>query len=350
VNRDLCVAGIGSCTALGADLWSSAAAVRAGLTAFAEHPYMVDRAGEPMVVARAPYLEVDAPLASRMAFLAARAALYACLEAVGPNRRAVRFPVVVGIPPDLPGLEQTLAASFRDTLGGAAIASLDTVATGHSAALLALEIAAQRIESGSAEWCLVGGVDSYMDPERLEHLEETGQLHSLSNPWGFIPGEGAGFCVITTVRNAEEWGVKPALRIASVASAREANLIRTGSVCIGAGLSTAIRDALSTLPSGAQVDTVVCDINGDAYRADEYGFSIARMSDCFRDATDITTPADSWGDVGAASGILFLGLVIAAAHKGYGKGPHALMWTSSDTGERAAALVEAAIDRPSGDA
>jgi 3-oxoacyl-[acyl-carrier-protein] synthase-1 len=339
VNTDVCVIGSGACTSIGADLWSSAAAVRAGLTGFAEHPYMVDRAGEPMVVARAPYIDVDTPLTTRMVFLAARAACHACIQAFGENSSGVWFPLLIGIPSDVPGLAQALAANFRKPIGAAHIRSVDTVAAGHSAALIALEIAVDRIKSGSADWFLVGGVESYIDPERLERLDETGQLHAPSNAWGFIPGEGAAFCVITTVRNAVRWGIQPRERIVSVASARESNLIRTGSVCVGIGLSAAIRNVLFALPSEAQVDTVVCDMNGDAYRADEYGFTVARMGEHFRDSTDVTTPADCWGDVGAASGLLFLALVLAVARKGYIKGPHALVWTSSDTGERAAVLL-----------
>lgn len=348
MNTDLCVAGIGACTSLGADLLSSAAAVRAGVTAFAEHPYMVDRSGEPMVVARASYLDPDAPLAGRMAILGERAALHACAQALGERFKRTALSILVGLPFEVPGLAQIIAEDLRKALGSESVESVETVSAGHSSALLALEIAMERIGSGRAEWCLVGGVDSYMDAERLEHLDATGQLHSPSNSWGFIPGEGAGFCVITTVQNALRWGTRPLGRLVSASSAREVNLIRTDSVCLGAGLSRAIRDAISALSSGARVDTVVCDMNGDAYRADEYGFSIARMGERFHDATEVTTPADSWGDVGAASGILLLGLAITAARKGYAKGPHALVWTSSDTGERAAALLQTVMEEESG--
>jgi len=88
---------------------------------------------------------------------------------------------------------------------------------------------------------------------------------------------------------------------------------------------------------------VLCDQNGEAYRADEYGFSLTRTHRFFVDGSDFTAPADCWGDVGAASGPLFLMLAAAAAQKGYARGRWTLAWTSAEGGERSAALVHAEI-------
>jgi 3-oxoacyl-[acyl-carrier-protein] synthase-1 len=51
------------------------------------------------------------------------------------------------------------------------------------------------------------------------------------------------------------------------------------------------------------------------------------------------TPADCWGDIGAASGPLFANLAVAAGLRGYAKGPRTLIWASSERGDRAAAVV-----------
>ena len=48
------VVSLGASTPVGRCAWSSAAAVRAGISGFGQHPYMIDTAGEPMRVARAP--------------------------------------------------------------------------------------------------------------------------------------------------------------------------------------------------------------------------------------------------------------------------------------------------------
>ena len=51
MNEPSYIVSLGASTPVGRDAWSSAAAVRAGVSAFAEHPYMDDTAGEPMIVA-----------------------------------------------------------------------------------------------------------------------------------------------------------------------------------------------------------------------------------------------------------------------------------------------------------
>ena len=62
-GRSRSIVGLGASTAVGRDAWSSAAAVRAGISGFGEHPFMIDTAGNPMRVAAAPWLDVAlAPL------------------------------------------------------------------------------------------------------------------------------------------------------------------------------------------------------------------------------------------------------------------------------------------------
>ena len=81
-----------------------------------------------------------------------------------------------------------------------------------------------------------------------------------------------------------------------------------------------------------------CDLNGEPYRADEFGFAALRTKESFESASDFVAPADCWGDVAAAGGPLHAMLAVAAASKGYAKGELAFAWASSEPGERAAAL------------
>jgi 3-oxoacyl-[acyl-carrier-protein] synthase-1 len=92
-------------------------------------------------------------------------------------------------------------------------------------------------------------------------------------------------------------------------------------------------------PDGPRIDDIIGDMNGEPYRADEYAFAIVRTSRRFVDAGTFQAPADCWGDVGAASGPLFAVLATAAASRGYARGPHTLLWTSSESGERTALVL-----------
>jgi 3-oxoacyl-[acyl-carrier-protein] synthase-1 len=133
-------------------------------------------------------------------------------------------------------------------------------------------------------------------------------------------------------------------KVTAVATSKETNLIKTESVCVGRGLSEAVKSVISRLPNAeTKVDSVICDLNGEAYRADEYGFTVARTSDRFEDSSGYLAPADCWGDVGAASGPLFIVLLVAAARRGYARGPYTLLCTSSEHGHRSAALFYADV-------
>jgi len=90
-----------------------------------------------------------------------------------------------------------------------------------------------------------------------------------------------------------------------------------------------------------------CDMNGEPYRAEEYGFATLRAGEALMKTAEFEAPASNWGDVGAASGPLYFALAEAAARKGYAPGPITAMFTSSESGERCGCILKA--NAPSGD-
>ena len=338
------ITGLGACTVVGRSAWASAAAVRAGISGFVQHPYMIDTAGEPMRAAIAPWLDIGLQGTERLIalLLPAMEEALAALPAVVPADRcalALGLPTVrPGLPPDVAGpLLQRVHQRFGRRFG-----SQITFQAGHAAGLLALQAAFQALSQGRLEACLVAGVDSWIAPETLEWLEAEDQLHGagpLNNAWGFIPGEGAGALLLLREDTRISSDATAWARILSVGRAHESKRIKTRTVCIGEGLTSAFQAALQAVPAGAKVTDIYCDMNGEPYRADEFGFSALRTSEYFESASDFIAPADCWGDVGAAGGPLHGLLACAAAHKGYANGPLAFVWSSSETGERAAALL-----------
>jgi 3-oxoacyl-[acyl-carrier-protein] synthase-1 len=234
--------------------------------------------------------------------------------------------------------------TVTDTPGGR-LADVQFLANGHSAGLMALDAGCRLLQDGVAEFCLIGGVDSTLHPDTLEWIEDCDQLHKPANAWGLIPGEAAGFCLLCTGRSAERHGLPVLGKVVAVATAHEENRIKTDTVCIGKGLTDAVRKVLpAEAASGPIIDGIICDLNGEPYRADEFGFLMARTGEWFRNGPDFLAPADCWGDVGAASGPLFVALATVAASKGYAPGPYTLVWTSSERGERCAALIHATVE------
>jgi 3-oxoacyl-[acyl-carrier-protein] synthase I len=184
----------------------------------------------------------------------------------------------------------------------------------------------------------VGGADSWLEPQRLDALDVADRLHSVNQPWGFTPGEAAGFCLVTTGECARRLGLQAHAEILAVGTGRETKLMGTRTVCIGEGLTAAFR---AVLHPRHRVAHGYCDFNGETYRADEFGFAVCRTRDCFIDPGSFTAAAECWGDVGAASGLLALALPMAAWQRHYAHGPVALAWSSSANAPlRAAALLQ----------
>ena len=340
------IGGLGASTPIGRTAWASAAAARAGVCGFSEHPFMIDTAGEPMRVARAPWLDVNVEGRERLAEL-----LFPAIdEALGPladdaNGRPARLGLALALPPPRPGQSPALAGELSMAIAerypGLFVRSLNFEA-GHAAGHLAMDAAIRGCASGSIEAWVVAGVDSYLAPETLEWVEACDQLHGggvLNNAWGFIPGEAAGAVLVGTRDFARRHGLEALGEVVSVGIGQEAHLIKTDAVCIGEGLTQAFRQALQALGPGEQIHNVFCDLNGETYRADEYGFTALRTKDRFRAATDFVAPADCWGDVGAASALLYISLAVLSHRKRYGKGPLSMVWASAESGERGAAVI-----------
>jgi len=348
VQPGVCVVGFGAATAIGRTAPATAAAARAGIAGYAEHPFMISKRVEPYIQARAPYLDVTLPLPQRLLGLALPSAQEALEKLVDRLTAPVSVPVFVGLPSPRPGLPAELGPELIRQLAGVTapgcrLAPIQLLQQGHSAGLMAVELACQALRGRQSHFCLAGGVDSYVDPDTLDWLEKHDQIHNPDNAWGFIPGEAAAFCLLCDEGTAEELELPVRCRIVAVATDNEPNRIKTDTVCVGAGLTKVFRKVLPALPPDARVDNILCDQNGEAYRADEYGFSLTRTNKFFVDGSDFVSPADCWGDVGAASGPLFVVLAATAAQKGYARGPWTLAWTSSEGGERSAALIYAEV-------
>jgi 3-oxoacyl-[acyl-carrier-protein] synthase-1 len=338
------VAAFAAATPVGRDVWSSAAAVRAGVSGLTQHPFMIDSAGEPMKVALVPWLGVQLTGTRRLQSL-----LYPVIDQllgwrteVAPN---LRMALALALPSMRPGagaeLSTEMLAGAKARYGDAFDAAA-AFPNGHAAGLLALDVVCGKLAQGAFDACIVAGVESYMAPETLEWLEKCDQLHGagrLNNAWGFIPGEGAGAILLVRGEVAHQCGNDLHAQVLGVGVAKEAKHLKTETVCIGEGLTQAFKGALQGLPAGEKITDVYCDMNGEPYRADEYGFTCLRTGQCFESAADFVAPADCWGDVSAASVPLQIALASIAGRKGYAKGATAFVWASSEKGERGAVTL-----------
>lgn len=340
----------GARTPLGLSSAASAAAYRAGLNAMGDHPFMIDQVGDPMPGALDTQLDPGLIGPQRLLALAESAIREACLSLAEctPASR-IRLPLYLGLPEFRPGFTEQDTQVIRSGLmrfEGLPISlpEVHVFPRGHAAGLAALAAAVEKMEQGSFEACLVGGVESYFHPDTMEWLDENRQLAGAVSRSGFVPGEGSGCCLLMTASACNKLKLDACARVLTVASEIESKLIKTSNICIGEGLTEVVRRAVSSRSSGSgPINTVICDINGERYRGEEWGFVCLRLSQYFDDPTAYWCPADSWGDMGAASGPLFAMLTCQAAARGYAKGPRTLVWASSEKGLRGSAVIETLV-------
>src|SRR5262249_28305891 len=154
----------------------------------------------------------------------------ACRPLDAPRPRSLgRLPVYLGLPEVRPGFTEADAEAVRvglTRLEGLPLrlGEVTSFPTRHAAGLVALSAAARSVAQGAHEACLVGGVDSYFHPDTMEWLDANRQLVGTVSRSGFVPGEGAGFCLLMTEAACARVGLRGPLRLRATAVGRETKL------------------------------------------------------------------------------------------------------------------------------
>jgi 3-oxoacyl-[acyl-carrier-protein] synthase-1 len=348
MTAPVCIAAIGARTPLGMTAAASAAAYRAAVSTFMEHAYLVDITGVPMVGAMDSEMSPYVSGAARLQALAETALVDACTVLEGVADSGTQLPLYFCLPEERPGIAPGETAQVRESLSRVhgsrwRWSDVKAVAAGHAGGFGLMGEALYAIRSGEIEACVVGGVDSYFVPDTMEWLDLTRRLASSRTRSSFVPGEAACFCLLASEQQCRRWGLPVLGTLLSVGAAQEQARMRIGEICVGTGLTAAVGEALRRVDGPMRrVDTIVCDINGERHRGDEWGYACLRLAEWFDDPTTYWSPADCWGDVGAASGPLFVMLACQAAERGYAPGSRFLLWCSSESGLRTAAVLDTA--------
>ena len=332
---NVAIVGLGARTPVGYRAPASAAAIRCNIRRLQLHPFIVDGEGEPIRVGLDPGLRDDQMGAVRLVVMG-RSAVKEALSGLDVSR-APQLDVVLALPDRRPGFSDRTAEWVANELAdGLLPRPVELGPSGHAGALDALRQAAQRIEAGHAELCVIVGIDSYLAPDTVDWLIATERLGGGSNPDGFALGE-AGTCMVVAHRSL---GYRPLAFVRGAHSAQERATIRGEEEPLGHALSAAIKGATVSLrlPEEALAD-VYCDLNGERYRTDEWGAAMLRTGHAFR-TVDHTQTSTCVGDVGAAHGPLGCILSVRSWARGYANGPRALICGGSEAGLRTAVLLE----------
>ena len=345
------IIGAGAQTSVGLDLPMTASCVRCGMNRFALSEYLRDEeTGEPMALALLKSLPEDVFAFERMKTLAVAAAQ----EALAPWRDIMSdysssdsaIPIVLSVPHERPGFPKgsgrklfvEITRELPVRADGPRCGIFDT---GHEGGLAALGYAVHLIQNESALACLVGGVESFKEIETLHWFEAMGRIKKENQPHGFLPGEGAGFILVCSPELAKRGQVRALAEVVAWGRAVEPHPWYSAEPTIGTGLTQALQQVFAgQSPEEVQAEITYCDLNGECWRADEWGYAYLRTGKYHSEPLDMVHPADCWGDIGAASGTLLVGLACHQFFRAHHVKSTALIWTASDTRPlRAACLL-----------
>jgi 3-oxoacyl-[acyl-carrier-protein] synthase-1 len=213
----------------------------------------------------------------------------------------------------------------------------------HAGVFYALAAATADLATGRIKHAIVGAVDTYLDEATLEWLADINRLKTDRTVNGIIPGEGAAFLVAENREVAVARGVSPLARIDGIATAMENHGIYSEMPCRGEGLTKALQNTLDDLPDrGTDTAVVVCDLNGERYRALEWGLALGRALGALQHSPIVWHPAGSIGDAGAAAGPINIGVGAVTVANNYARLGDVLVWGSSDKGQRGSAYLRPA--------
>lgn len=238
-------------------------------------------------------------------------------------------------------LEERFVSELTRTTGLTTFSVTGTSFRGSAGVFSQVSRAISMIEKGELDYCIVGGIDSYIDYDRLSLYDDQWRIKSERNVDGFIPGEGSVMFLLENVSNAENRSMAPLSSLSAVVGDVEKNHINSGKNSSGNGLGNVVQNLYKLTELEKKIAWTMNDMNGESYRGHEWGTILVRHNSLFDDEHVLDHPADCVGELGAAGGALLVAQTTFAFVNGFNRADNALVYVSSDSGERAAMLVQA---------
>ena len=346
------VVGVGMLTSVGVSAVETAASVRAATARFVPTPVR-DKQFQPFTIAEVPN-DALPPLAEplrgivslsdreRRLLRLATSPLRECLAVLPAT------PTKLALCLALPEQETTRPIDSAAFLSHLVIQTgspfdpkvSDAMHVGRAGGLLAIGQAVLTIQAGRGEFVVAGGIDSYRDLFVLGTLDRERRVKSESNLDGFIPGEGAAFLLLCSARAAASHSLRVLARVAPIVTGFEPGHLYSSEVYRGDGLARTFQQLVARGDIDAPIAEVYSSMTGESHWVKEWGVAFMRTRGAFREGHGMHHPADCFGETGAASGPLMVGLAALGIDGRYRRSP-ALAYGSSDRGARAAMIVTA---------
>jgi len=352
MNTKLAITGLGMVTSVGYDTVTACASIRAGLKKYSESPVSTldfhELENVPIITSALDGLTdgyVGAGLYGRILNIA----LTDLMESSGIQNFSPEFlkntcfilclsPVrdYEKLAPDI-DLEQLKKILSLKVSGGQYSVSIDICMLGHASLLLELEKIQERIAKNEFQHAILIGIDSLVGKEEIAFYSGHNRLKTDDNPDGFIPGEAGVAIMVEEPKAAQARGANIEAYISNVFSIAGENKSFVGQRNGGSALASVVINSLNDFPN---VKSYYCDLNGESARAREWGWAIpAIQMQCGYVPEHMMVPAESLGDTGAASGGISICAITRSYARHYSQSDSTLVWSSSDDGTVASAII-----------
>jgi 3-oxoacyl-[acyl-carrier-protein] synthase-1 len=207
----------------------------------------------------------------------------------------------------------------------------------HTAGPWALREACSALRERAVDVAVVSGLDSHLHRPHLDKLIGRAQVKTALDPNGLIPGEAGAAVVLERQADARTRQAPILARVGSISASSGAVPYSPELPVRAEALSDVLQEALHE--AAAPFGRIIVDLNGERWRFLEWGLAETRCGRHLTPGWQLWHPADCLGDVGAASGPLFLCLAVRAFARRYaGEGGILLVNMSAD-GQRAATVL-----------
>jgi 3-oxoacyl-[acyl-carrier-protein] synthase I len=342
----LAIVSLGLCSPLGLTARSTQAEVMAGTARIFETD-VKDSWGEPVRASSLTLLPTDHSRSERMTALAITA-LTDCMQDA-PAVKDVPLPCVLGVPEGGSGAAVDLQQLTDALLAAGAtwrlqLADRGIIRAGRASFFQALCRAQELLSSHLHPFVLVGAVDSLCDCESLQMLARKRRTLGGPNRDGIIPGEGAGFVLLTQPhrQKANTWEKKAVVLACKLAT--DAHPFLRAQPTQGEGLTEAFRLLRAHPRAGTRRTDIFLSCQPmEAFWGQEFTYAYLRNGALLPEPLRGDSITGSLGDLGAAAGIVQLAM---ALHPRRNWRPQeatlwrALIYGSSDSGHVGACVVE----------
>lgn len=339
--------GIGMLTPVGLNTVQTCAAVRAGISGYAQSSVM-NKESDPMTLALVPEDALHGLDDADAVGLTARKrrmlqlAIPALGEALESLPEQPDIPLFLAVPEGPREDPDIVYDDFLDRLVSGSGASIcpntsEIIAGGRATGMDAVRRAIDYLSAGQGEFVLVGGVDSHLDLRLLSILDRDDRVLADGVMDGFVPGEGAGFLLLRSDSALSDEDEPRVVRLHRPGISEEPGHRFSDTACTGDGLTGAIREALSDI-QGELVKSVFTNLNGESDGAKEWGIAFSRHAKALDSNVKIYHPAENFGDTDTASALVLLGLGSTLLFQERVSG-NVLVGCSSEAGLRGAACL-----------